>query len=84
MKVMQHELVERVKMEAEYIIKNNTTIRLTARRFKVSKTTVHKDVTERLFYIDRVMYKKVRKILDYNTSQKGIRGGNAMKKKFKK
>ena len=81
---MQEELIERIKSEADYIIKNDTTIRLTARRFGLSKSTIHADVTKKLFYINKTLYKKVRKKLDYNISQRAIRGGMAVKKKYKK
>ena len=76
------EVIERVKKEAEYIIKNKATIRMAARRFCLSKTTVHLDVTVRLFYIDKGAYKNVRKVLDYNISQRALRGGMATKAKF--
>lgn len=81
---MQEELIERIKSEADYIIKNDTTIRLTARRFGLSKTTIHTDVTQKLFYINKTLYKKVRRVLDNNISQRAIRGGRAVKKKYKK
>ena len=76
------EIVERVKKEAEYIIRNKATIRMAARRFCLSKSTVHLDVTVRLFYIDKGAYKNVRKVLDYNILQRAIRGGMATKAKY--
>lgn len=81
---MKHQLDERVKKVAEYIIEKKVTIRQTANRFKISKSTVHKDVTERLWNIDRSLYEEVRKILDFNKSQRAIRGGLATKRKYKK
>lgn len=81
---MKHQLDERVKNAAEYIIEKKVTIRQTANRFKISKSTVHKDVTERLWNIDRSLYEEVRKILDFNKSQRAIRGGLATKRKYKK
>lgn len=81
---MKHQLDERVKKAAEYIIEKKVTIRQTANRFKISKSTVHKDVTERLWNIDRSLYEEVRKILDFNKSQRAIRGGLATKRKYKK
>ncbi len=76
-------LKERVLAEADYIFINQSTIRLTARRFKVSKSTVHQDLTQRLYKIDKTLYNKVRRILDYNISQRAIRGGEATRKKYK-
>ena len=74
---------ERILAEADYIILTNSTIRITARRFNVPKTTVHLDLTERLYKIDKTLYKKVRQILDYNLSQRAIRGGEATRRKYK-
>jgi len=76
-------LKERILAEAEYIILTQSTIRMTARRFKLPKTTVHEDLTKRLYKIDKTVYNKVRKILDYNISQRSIRGGEATRKKYK-
>lgn len=80
----QQELSQRVKDEAMYIVENRVTIRRTAKKFGISKTTVHKDVTDRLKEIDGKLYNKVRKILDYNITQRAIRGGMATRKKYKK
>ena len=79
----RYDLRERILEEAEYIIINNSTIRLTARRFKLSKSTVHEDLTKRLYKIDRTLYNKVRKVLNYNISQRAIRGGEATRKKHR-
>lgn len=68
---------------ARYIIDNKCTIRQCARALKVSKSTVHKDVAERLQSIDTVLYEKVRRILDVNLEQRAIRGGIATKNKYK-
>lgn len=81
---MQHQLVERAKEVAAYIVITRATIRQTAKMFKVSKSTVHKDVTERLWNIDKDLYEKVREVLDFNMDQRAIRGGMATKKKYKK
>ena len=81
---MQHQLVERAKEVAAYIVITRATIRQTAKMFKVSKSTVHKDVTERLWNIDKDLYEKVREVLDFNMDQRAIRGGLATKKKYKK
>jgi len=69
---------------ADYIISNNATVRKTAMQFGVSKSTVHKDVTERLVQINPTLAKEIRKILDTNKSERHIRGGLATKEKYMK
>lgn len=66
----------------EYIVEHKATVRKTAREFGVSKSTVHKDVTERLQDIDNSLYKEVHKILMINKSERHIRGGMATRKKY--
>lgn len=66
----------------EYILETGATVRATAKVFKVSKSTVHKDVTERLRKINPKLYKSVKEILDFNKAQRHIRGGLATKKKY--
>jgi putative DeoR family transcriptional regulator (stage III sporulation protein D) len=73
---------ERACRLAEWIIENRATVRAAAERFGVSKSTVHKDMTERLRQIDRLSYEKVRLILEQNKAERHIRGGNATKRKF--
>ncbi len=75
-------ITDRVLREAEYIIENNSTVRATAKEFKVSKSSVHKDLSERLRYIDAEFYTGVRAVLDKNLSERHIRGGNATKNKY--
>lgn len=72
----------RVIGEAEYITKTGATVRQTAKHFCVSKSTVHKDVTERLEGTDRQLYERVREVLDKNLSERHIRGGMATRLKF--
>lgn len=67
----------------EFIIKNNSTVRNTAKQFGISKSTVHTDVTTRLKTISPALYNDVRKILDENKAQRHIRGGKATKEKYK-
>lgn len=74
----------RVLDEADYIIKTENTIRQIAQIFKVSKSTVHKDLHERLLNIDRDRYNKVVKILQYHTNIRHLRGGESTKKKYAK
>jgi len=78
------DIKERVIREAEYIAENKSTVRQTAFIFHFSKSTVHKDVTERLKEIDKSLYKKVKKVLDFNLSERHIRGGEATRKKYQK
>ena len=68
---------------AAYIIENNSTVRDTAKHFGISKSTVHKDLTERLIYSNRSLYCQVKQLLEYNKSQRHIRGGLATQKKYK-
>jgi len=67
---------------ANYIIENNSTVRQTAKQFGISKSTVHKDVTERLMQINPSLAKEARKILDVNKSERHIRGGLATREKY--
>lgn len=71
----------RVIESANYIIENKMTVRACARRFGVSKSTVHKDMTTRLPKLNRRLYLKVRKVLDINKQERHIRGGLATKQK---
>jgi len=69
---------------AQYIINNNSTVRKTAKAFNVSKSTVHKDITERLKLINRQLAKEVACVLEENKAERHIRGGMATKKKYMK
>lgn len=73
---------ERVIKEADYIIKTGKTVREIAGIFKVSKSTVHKDLHERLLKIDKNIYKTVESILKYHIDVRHIRGGESTKKKY--
>ena len=75
---------ERAVSLAQYIIDSKDTVRGAAKKFGISKSTVHKDVTERLIHINKLMAKEVRKILDENKAERHIRGGNATKLKYSK
>ena len=66
----------------EYIIENNATVRAAAKKFHISKSTVHKDVSERLKNITTTLYKEVKNILKINKAQRHIRGGYATKNKY--
>ena len=67
---------------ANYIIDNNATVRQTAKAYGVSKSTVHKDVTERLMQVNPTLALEARKVLDLNKSERHIRGGLATKEKY--
>lgn len=81
---MENNADERATALAEYIIKNNATVRAAAKANTVSKSTVHSDVTKRLQKIDGELYEKVREILQKNKAEKHIRGGMATKRKYEK
>ncbi len=73
---------KRVIKIGSYIIDSNATVRKTAKKFGVSKSTVHKDVAERLVLVNPVMAEKVRKVLDINKAERHIRGGLATREKY--
>ena len=74
---------ERAIELAHYIIDSKDTVRGTAKKFGISKSTVHKDVTERLFNVNRELYRQVDAVLQKNKSERHIRGGLATRKKYK-
>ena len=74
---------DRAMVLGEYILETGATVRATAKVFKISKSTVHKDVTERLRYDNPQLYKEVKKILERNKSERHIRGGMATRRKYK-
>lgn len=80
---MKNELVKRVIIEAEFIIKNKATVRHTAKVFAVSKSTVHHDVTKKLMQINPALARETAEILQENFAEKHIRGGIATRKKYK-
>ena len=67
---------------ARYITDNNTTVRQAAKHFGISKSTVHKDVTERLVQVNPSLAAEARKVLDVNKSERHIRGGLATREKY--
>jgi len=69
---------------AEYIISNRATVRATARQFGISKSTVHKDIRDRLKHIDPDLYASAALILSYNKAVRHLRGGEATKRKYKR
>lgn len=75
-------LEERAAMLGEYIIEQKATVRSTAKIFGISKSTVHKDVSERLRKLNPQLYIEVKHILDVNKAQRHIRGGLATRRKY--
>ena len=73
---------ERAIKCAEYIVATGSTVRACSAHFAISKSTVHKDVSERLKYIDADLYESTRKVLELNLSERHIRGGIATKEKY--
>ena len=79
---MKSYIEERAVEIAKYIIDNNATVRQTAKQFGISKSTVHKDVTERLSQVNPTLAREARKVLDVNKAERHIRGGLATKEKY--
>lgn len=79
---MKKDIYDRVMNECDYIIRTGKTVREIACDFGVSKSTVHKDLRDRLFEIDLDLYNNVAMILQYHTSIRHIRGGDATRRKF--
>ena len=74
---------ERAERLAQYILENRTTVRAAAQKFGISKSTVHKDISERLPQFNRVLYQQVKEVLEVNKAQRHIRGGIATRKKYR-
>lgn len=74
---------ERAVELGQYIIESKATVRSAAKKFGVSKSTVHKDVSERLKYVNPQLYTQVKAVLEINKAQRHIRGGMATRKKYK-
>lgn len=79
---MKKYIEERAIEIANYIIESNATVRQTAKQFGISKSTVHKDVTERLMQVNPTLAKEARKVLDVNKAERHIRGGLATREKY--
>ena len=75
-------LDERATKLGEFIVENKATVRRAAKQFGISKSTLHKDVSQRLQHIDRGLYRDVKNVLAVNKAQRHIRGGLATKKKY--
>ena len=80
---MKGNIEERACDLAVYILENKATVRTAAQKFGVSKSTVHKDLSERLPAFNRPLYLQVKEVLDENKAERHIRGGIATRKKYK-
>ena len=80
---MRNQIEDRAQKLGLYMIENNATVRAAAAQFGVSKSTVHKDVTERLCRIDPALFEQVRKVLEQNKAERHIRGGLATRRKYR-
>jgi putative DeoR family transcriptional regulator (stage III sporulation protein D) len=80
---VRQDIEQRARDLALYIIEHNATVRDAAKHFGVSKSTVHKDLSERLQHIDRALYAQVRAVLEQNKAERHLRGGEATRRKYK-
>lgn len=81
---MRESMEQRACRLAVYMIENRATVRATARKFGISKSTVHKDLVEKLPQWDRELYGKVRQLLDENKAERHIRGGMATRERYRR
>ena len=79
---MKNSIEKRACELAAYIIENKATVRTAAKHFSISKSTVHKDVAERLQKIDPALYSQAKQVLEENKAQRHIRGGEATRRKY--
>lgn len=77
------DIEERAKILASYIIETKSTVRATAKKFNISKSTVHKDISERLQKVNPSLASEAKKVLEINKKERHIRGGMATKLKYK-
>ena len=82
--ILKDYIRKRVKEVGNYIYETKATVRQTARIYGVSKSTIHKDVTERLLEIDPELAQRVKSVLEYNKAERHIRGGEATRIKYEK
>ena len=76
------DIEERAKILATYIIETKSTVRATAKKFNISKSTVHKDISERLEKVNPSLASEAKKVLEINKAERHIRGGMATKRKY--
>ena len=80
---MRENIEDRARELAAYIIENKATVRAAAKKFGISKSTVHKDLSSRLESIDRILYLQAKEVMEINKAERHIRGGLATRKKYK-
>ena len=80
---MRTDIEERACDLALYIIENKATVRMAAKRFSISKSTVHKDLSQRLPAFNKPLYLQVKEVLEQNKAERHIRGGIATQKKYR-
>ena len=73
---------ERAKLLATYIIETKSTVRQTAKKFNISKSTVHKDISDRLEKVNPSLARDAKKVLEINKAERNLRGGMATKRKY--
>ena len=81
-RALKGNMEERAEQLAQYIIEHRATVRAAAQKFGISKSTVHKDISERLPHFNQTLYRQVKEVLDINKAQRHIRGGIATKEKY--
>ena len=79
---MKNGFLDRSEILGRYIAETGATVRQTAQAYGISKSTVHKDVTDRLRHINKALYKDVKRVLDKNKSERHLRGGEATRQKY--
>ena len=80
---MSDTIEDRACQLAVYMIETGATVRSAAKHFGISKSTVHKDISQRLYEYNRTLYEQVRQVLETNKQQRHIRGGMATRRKYK-
>lgn len=80
--MIRFSLKDRCETIAEYVLDNNSTVRAAAKHFGISKSTVHKDLAYKLKVINPALYARVKNVLEYNKSERHLRGGEATKRKY--
>ena len=81
---MKDTIDERARELGQFVLETGATVRAAAERFGVSKSTVHKDLTQRLERADRLLWLRVREVLDRNKAQRHLRGGEATRRKYQR
>ena len=82
--MIRSHIKERCEILAEYLIEKGATVRGAAQHYGISKSTVHKDLSQKLKYINPRLYESAKKVLEINKSERHLRGGEATKRKYQK